>query len=99
MNTAIGWAILVGGCASLVGGLLDIFATSLTIRWQVQSTARHGGSRRAVGTGFQRALAIDPDAEPWNDAAVKRKVRWIGLGLSLFSLVAVALGIWIVASA
>lgn len=99
VNTAIGWAILVGGCASLVFGLLDIFAPSLTIRWQVRSTARHGGSRRAVGTGFQRALGIDPDVDSWNDAAVKRKVRWIGLGLSLFSLAAVALGTWMVASA
>ena len=98
VSTAIGGVILVGGCASLVYGLLDIFAPSLTARWQIRSTARHGGPRQAVGTAFQRALGIDPDADPWNDAAVKRRVRWIGLGLSLFGLAAVGLGMWMVAS-
>jgi hypothetical protein len=98
VNTAIGGVILVSGCVSLAYGLLDIFAPSLTTRWQVRSTAKHGGSRQAVGMGFQRALGIDPDADPWNDGAVKRRVRWIGLGVSVFGLAAVALGMWMVAS-
>jgi hypothetical protein len=98
VNTAIGGVILVSGCVSLAYGLLDIFAPSLTTRWQVRSTAKHGGSRQSVGMGFQRALGIDPDADPWNDGAVKRRVRWIGLGVSVFGLAAVALGMWMVAS-
>jgi hypothetical protein len=47
---------------------------------------------------LQRALGIDPDADPWNDAGVKRKVWWIGLGLSLFGLGVVILGAWMLAS-
>ena len=96
---AVGAVFLVCGCAALVGGLLDMFAPSLTIRWQLRSTASHGGTRRAVGTGFQVALRIDPDADPWNDTGVKRKVRWIGAGLSLFGIAVVILGIWLLASA
>jgi hypothetical protein len=56
----VGGVFLASGCAALVGGLLDMFAPSLTIRWQVRSTATHGGTRRAVGLGFQGALGIDP---------------------------------------
>ena len=98
VSIAIGGVMLVGGGAALAYGLLDIFAPRLTTRWQVRSTARHGGSRQAIGIGVQRALGIDPDAEPWNDAAVRRRVRWIGLGLSLFGLAMVAFGTWVVAS-
>jgi hypothetical protein len=47
---------------------------------------------------LQRALGIDPDADPWNDAGVKRKVPWIGLGLSLFGLELVILDAWVLAS-
>jgi hypothetical protein len=93
VTTAVGAVFLACGCAALVYGLLDMFAPSLTIRWQVRSTATHGETRRAVGLGLQGALRIDPDADPWNDADVKRKVRWIGFGLSLFGLAVVILGI------
>ena len=98
VTTAVGAVFLACGCAALVYGLLDMFAPSLTIRWQVRSTATHGGTRRAVGLGFQGTLRIDPDADPWNDADVKRKVRWIGFGLSLFGLAVVILGIWMLAA-
>jgi hypothetical protein len=98
VSQAIGAVFVVTGGVGVVYGLFDIFVPSLTTRWQVRSTAKHGGSRRAVGTGFQRALGIDPEGDPWNDAGVKRKVRWIGLGLSLFSLVVVILGAWLLAS-
>jgi uncharacterized membrane protein len=100
VTIAVGAIFLACGCAALVYGLLDMFAPSLTIRWQVRSTATatHGGTRRAVRLGFQGALRIDPDADPWNDADVKRKVRWIGFSLSLFGLAVVILGIWMLAA-
>jgi len=47
---------------------------------------------------LSRSLRIDPDADPWNDADVKRKIRWIGFGLSLFGLAVVILGIWMLAA-
>jgi hypothetical protein len=94
VNAALGVVFLLSGCAALVYGLLDVFAPSLTIRYQVRSTATNGGARQAVGVGFQRALGIDPDSDPWDDPGVRRKVRWIGLALSLFGLAVVALGAW-----
>jgi hypothetical protein len=82
----------------LAYGLLDIFAPSLTIRWQVRSTARQGRSGHAVGAGFQRVLGIDPDSDPWVDPGVQRRVRWIGFGLMLVGLAVLLLGVAMVAS-
>jgi uncharacterized membrane protein len=93
-SAALGAVFLVGGSVALAAGLFDMLAPARAIRWQVRSTARHGGSRRAVGTGFQKALGIDPDSDPWNDAHAKRMVRWLGLCLSLVSLVFVFVGVW-----
>jgi hypothetical protein len=98
VNAAVTTDFLLGGCAALVYGLLDVISPSLTIRWQVRATAKHGGSGQTVGTGFQRVLGIDPDAEPWDDPVVKRKVRWIGFVLSLFGLAVAATGSWMFAS-
>jgi hypothetical protein len=98
VNAAIGGVFILGGCAMLGYGLLDIFAPSLTIRWQVRSTARPGRSGHAVGAGFQRALGIDPDGDPWADPGLQRKVRWIGFGLMLVGLAVLLLGVAMVAS-
>ena len=98
VNAALGVVFLLSGSAALVGGLLDIVAPSLTIRWQVRSTATNGGTRQAVGMGFQRVLGIDPESDPWDDPGVRRKVRWIGLALALFALAVVGLGAWMLVS-
>jgi hypothetical protein len=98
VNAAIAVVIVLVGCAMVGYGLLDIFAPSLTIRWQVRSTAKAGRSGHAVGMGFQRALGIDPDSDPWADPGVQRKVRWIGFGLMLVGLAEVLLGVSMVAS-
>ena len=98
VNAAIGVVFILVGCASLGYGLLDIFAPSLTIRWQVRSTARQGRFGHAVAAGFQRALGIDPDSDPWADPGVQRKVRWIGFGLMFLGLAELLLGVAMVAS-
>jgi hypothetical protein len=98
VNAALGVVFLLSGSAALVYGLLDIVAPSFTIRWQVRSTATNGGTRQAVGMGFQRVLGIDPESDPWDDPGVRRKLRWIGLALSLLGLAVVALGAWILTS-
>lgn len=98
VNAALGVVFLLSGSAALVYGLLDIVAPSLSIRWQVRSTATNGGTRQAVGTGFQRVLGIDPESDPWDDPDLMRKVRWIGLALALFALAVVGLGAWMLVS-
>jgi hypothetical protein len=98
VDAAIGVVFILGGCAMVGYGLLDIFAPSLTIRWQVRSTAKAGRSGQAVGMAFQRALGVDPDGEPWADTGVQRKVRWIGLGLILVGLAELLLGATMAAS-
>jgi hypothetical protein len=98
VNAALGVVFLLSGSAALVYGLLDIVAPSLAIRWQVRSTATYGGTRQAVGMGFQRVLGIDPESDPWDDPGVRRKVRWIGLALALVALAVVGLGAWMLVS-
>ena len=98
VNAALGVVFLLSGCAALVYGLLDVVAPSLTIRWQVQSTATSGRSRRGMGVSVQRALGIDPASDHWDDPEARRKVRWIGLALSMFGLAVVAIGVWMLAS-
>lgn len=73
-------------------------APDLTIRWQVRSTARSRGTRKAIGAEFQRWLSIDPAGEPWNDEWVKAKFRKLGLGLVLVSTVIGLVGVQIVVS-
>jgi hypothetical protein len=94
-------AIFVGSfiaCVAVVGvvyGLLNMLRPTWTIRWQVRSTAKHGGVRRAAGNGFQRMLGIDPSAAPWNDPKVKRRVRWIGaFEIVVFGPMVVLMVIW-----
>lgn len=98
VNAALGVVFLLSGSAALVYGLLDIVAPPLTIRWHVRSTATKGGTRQAVGMGFQRVLGIDPESDPWDDPGVRRKVRWIGLALALFAVAVVGLGAWMLVS-
>jgi hypothetical protein len=85
-------------CAGVVGvsyGFLNVVHPSLTIRWQVRSTAKHDDYRRTVGTLFQQVLAIDPTADPRNDARAKRRVRWFGaFEIVLFGSIVMLVGIW-----
>jgi len=78
---------------------MDLLIPSLSIRLQVRSTSKskHGGSRRAVGQAYQQAFGIDPEAEPWDDPAARRKVRWVGLVLLAFGTGVIVLGlrIWL----
>ena len=76
-------------------GFLNVVRPSLTIRWQVRSTAKHDDFRRTVGTWFQQRLAIDPAADPWNDARAKRRARWLGaFEIVLFGSILVLIAIW-----
>jgi hypothetical protein len=92
-STAWGLYWLLAGCVLIAFGLLNIFAPSLMTRWQVQSTAKHGGSRHAVGSAFQRLLGIDSTADPWDDGGVKCKVRLLGLVMSVIGLGALIVGL------
>jgi hypothetical protein len=92
-STAWGLYWLLAGFVLIACGFLNIFAPSLMTRWQVQSTARQGGSRHAVGSAFQRLLGIDSTTDPWDDGGVKSKVRLLGLVMSLIGLGALIAGL------
>jgi hypothetical protein len=93
MNSALGTVLVVGGGAGVLYGLLDILFPAVAIRWQVASTSKGRGSRQAVGSWFQQTLGVDPDAAPWDDPSIRKKVRWIGVALAVLSLAAVLAGL------
>lgn len=84
--------LIVGGFVTLAYGSLDLFTPTTTTRWQVRSTAKAGGSRKAVGERFQRWIKMDPQDEPWKDSRVLRRVRLIGAVLALTGAVLIGLG-------
>lgn len=101
-NEAIGLTMIVISAVGLGYAALEIAIPSLAIRWQVSSTRKASkgksvlsASKAEVGGFFQRGLGVDPDGEPWNDPAVRRKVRWIGAGLAAFCICFIAMGILI----
>jgi hypothetical protein len=65
---------ILGGAMFLTYGLLDILSPSTTIRWQVRSTAKHGGVRRATGEAVQRAMGFDSATDPGGDPAIRRNI-------------------------
>lgn len=81
---ALGWLLLAGY------GVLNVVSPRLTMRWQVNSTARHANDfRGGVGRAFQGLFGIDPHAGP--DQEALRRVRIlgvveIGVGISLMAL-------------
>ena len=95
----LGIALLLSGLPCLGYGLVDLLAPGLSIRWQVASTARHKGKVRGeVGKAFQSIMHIDPEAQSWDDSTPRRRVRWIGLLLSLIGGLLVATGVTLIAS-
>jgi hypothetical protein len=80
----------------LVYALIDLLAPQVAIRWQVAATARR--PRTSFGRPMQRWLGIDPNAEPWNDPKVQRKVRLIGVVLTLVGLVLTGFSIALLAA-
>jgi hypothetical protein len=86
-------ALIAGSLCSLLFGFLDLFLPSITIRWQVRSTANARGLRRSVGLGFQSMFEVDPSAEPWDDRRVKRSVRLVGVVLIACSCALLAAGL------
>jgi hypothetical protein len=93
MASALGTLLVVGGGAGVLYGLLDTLFPAVAIRWQVASTSRARRSRQAVGSWFQQMLGVDPDAAPWDDPSIRKKVRWIGVALAVLSLAAVLAGL------
>jgi hypothetical protein len=93
MTSAFGTVLVVGGGAGVLYGLLDILFPAVAIRWQVASTSKARGSRQAVGSWFQQMLGVDPDAAPWDDPSIRKKVRWMGVALAVLSLAAVLAGL------
>lgn len=77
------WIFVVGAAALGLFGLLNIITPATTIRWQRRSTdrsARRGSELGAsVGSGFA-GLVGATGPQPWNNPAVRRRVRWIGVG-------------------
>ena len=93
MTETLAAVFILGGAVSLTYGLLDILSPSTTIRWQVRSTAKHGGVRRATGDAVQRAMGFDSAIDPGSDPAIRRNVRWIGLALVTIGVGALIVGI------
>jgi hypothetical protein len=89
---AEGIVLMIGGITSLIYGCLDMFAPSLTIRWQIKSTAKHDDFRKVVGTSFQRWFDVDPAGEPWKNPSTRRKVRLVGGFLVIFGIPFLVLG-------
>ena len=96
MRTA--FLIVLGACvlAGVVYGILDIIAPTLTIKWQIASTARSNGLRHEIGAAFGRWINAD-GSEPWNEPAARRRVRVIGIVL-IGSMVAIGMGLLAAAS-
>jgi len=85
--------LVTAGALGLIFGLVEMIAPQFAIRWQVASTARRKGRVSVVGETFQRWYGADPSAGPWNDRRVKRLVRWTGLFVVGFSVIAIASGV------
>ena len=85
--------LVVGGSAAAVYGLLDLVIPATTIRWQVRSTARAGGARKAVGENVQRAVGMNPKGESSRDPSVLRRVRLIGSVLVAIGALVAGLGV------
>jgi hypothetical protein len=66
-------------------GILDLLAPGTAIRWQVRATARRKGMGREAGSAFAHWMKIDRSREPWNDPAVRHRVRLLGAGLIVAS--------------
>jgi hypothetical protein len=97
---ALGISCLLGAALTIGYGLLDLFTPGLTIRWQVRSTTKHQGTLRGeVGGAFQQWTGTDPDAEPWDDLAVRRKVRFIGTALFVIGAIMGTAGIVLITKA
>jgi hypothetical protein len=84
--------VICGGIAA-VYGLLEIFTPQVAITLQIRSTAKARGVRRAVGRAFQQAFGMEPAAVPWNDPALRRRVRAIGFILLAFGAVVIVAGV------
>ena len=89
----VGITFVVTGSLALVYGLPELFIPRLAIRWQVRSTERARGLRRAVGEAIQRVYGVDPTAEPWDNPRVRRLVRWTGLALVVFDGLVIGAGL------
>ncbi len=91
-----GWIFVIGATPLAAYALLNILTPGTTIRWQHKSTerSRRRGSEwgAAVGSGFA-SLAGATGAEPWDDPAVRRRVRWIGVAEILLAAVFIGLGV------
>jgi hypothetical protein len=79
VNAAIAVFIVLVGCAMVGYGLLDIFAPSLTIRWQVRSTAKAGRSGHAVGMGFNGRSGLTRTVIPGPSRAFNARSAGSGL--------------------
>ena len=97
--TALGVFCLLGAALSIGYGLLDLLRPDLAIRWQVRSTTKHRGTMRGdVGAAFQQWTGTDPNAEPWADRVVRRKVRFIATGLLVTGAITGIAGVVLIAS-
>lgn len=91
------WIFALGALALGLYRLLNVFAPSLTIRWQRASTERSQrrsseGLGTSVGHGFASVVAAE-GPEPWRDPTVQRRVRWIGVAELVVAL-AFGVGAW-----
>ena len=54
--------------------------------------------RGDVGAAFQQWTGTDPNAEPWADRVVRRKVRFIATGLLVTGAITGIAGVVLIAS-
>jgi len=78
----------------LAWGLAELVAPGWVIRWRQKLIGGAGDVRKPVGDYFSRLFATT-GPEPWTSAEARKRVRTLGVGLTVFWVVCLWLLVWL----
>lgn len=82
-STFFTWFMVLLVAALSLAALANLLTPQIMIRWQYRSTLKRNGPVAEVGRGVQLIMGYQTD-EPWKEAAVRRRVRFIGIFMLVF---------------
>lgn len=91
ISAGVFWGLVPAG---LIFGLAEVAAPGMVIRWREGAMARDNALRQRAGALFSKWLAIS-GPRPWESSTARFRVRMLGLALTTFWVVGVAIALLI----